>query len=99
MFVEGPFRYVTVQNSTSQELRFEVVGEDGRVHALGSVKAGARGVLLSTTQLGEFSVITRDGCTVGEVVAFDTLGDEVARHSRPLCADDHWEIGPGASPS
>ena len=48
--------------------------------------------VLSGSAIGPESLATKNGCTTGDLVALDPDGNEVARHSAPLCVDDLWVI-------
>ncbi len=90
---------VYVANQTDQTLEFRVFGGD-RWYSLGSLDPGARTQVIPVSQLYSTTAYARDGCTTGVIAAFDSVGNEVARHEPGLCAEDEWVVSLGtASPS
>jgi hypothetical protein len=96
---QGLTRGIYAENRTSTPLRFAVILADGDLHSIpGDVQPGDRIDL--QPDFGSESVATKDGCTVGDVIAYDADGTEVARRHPPFCfGDEVWVIAPNASPS
>jgi hypothetical protein len=97
----GPFpitetvdmRGVLVINETPQTLSFKMWVPGDRWYDLPSVaRPRDRTGALYGPQLGPNSAFARDGCTIGDLVAFAPDGHEVARHGPHLCRDDVWTI-------
>jgi hypothetical protein len=87
------FGAITVRNNTTVLLHFYVVGTDGAKFPLVStVASGASGAVIYGGNFNNGSLITRNGCTVGDLVALDPTGREVARKAPPLCANDTWTV-------
>ena len=85
---------VWVENETASDLQFRLITTEGEPFDLSvRVDAGEGGWVLSGGQLGTGSGLTVNGCTVGDLIALDPEGREVARHPPPLCADGVWTIG------
>jgi hypothetical protein len=101
--IETPSEPVVVQNNTTERLTFGLVLADGTEDRLGrDAPPGERVALLAPYQLEEDFGLGKDGCTVGDLIAYGEDGREVARHPPPLCALDLeiWVIGtPAASAS
>lgn len=92
-------RGVAVRNNTESILQFRTLVE-GEWYEFGSVSPGDETGVVSNTALTD-SLVGRDGCTIGVLVAFDPDGHEVARHDPGLCLGDLWQIdalGLSASP-
>jgi hypothetical protein len=92
---------VWVRNSTAVTLQFTIIDIDGKPFDLHTeVAPGETVALLSGGQLASDEGLMVDRCTVGDVIAYDPTGGEVARHPPPLCAraQDVWTIGPPGSP-
>jgi len=99
---EGITDSVRVQNNTNLTLHFKIIKVDGKLFDLyEQVAPGGRLNLLSGGQLAADEGLMVDRCTVGDVIAYDPSGREVARHPPPLCARTHdvWTIGPAGSPT
>jgi hypothetical protein len=90
-------RAIRIDNRTGFELTF-MMHIDGAWLELGApIGANATGNILGT--LGDVShsrVLRPDGCTIGDVVAFQDDGVEVARHPPPLCLGETWAVTPAA---
>lgn len=83
---------IGVDNRTDQALHFRILG-DGEWHDLpATVGPRQSGGLLGRPALIGPSRIARDGCTIGELIALDPDGSEVARHPPGLCIDDVWVV-------
>jgi hypothetical protein len=71
-----------VTNATNHTIQLYFVSNGIEV-PVGSVAAGSTGGL-------SFA----DGkCTHGTLIARDASGQEIARRSEPLCADEFWNVG------
>lgn len=86
---------VWVRNNTDVTLHFTIVLADGRPFDMTyEVSPGETIGLIpgGSGNLGD------DGCTAGDLIAYDPSGREVARHAPGLCARtrDLWRIGPDA---
>jgi hypothetical protein len=86
---------VEVENQTSMELRFEVIRADGMAHRL-NARAMPGGTALLITPGADR--LLRDGCTVGDLIAYGPGAVEVARRAPPICINERWIIGPLPSP-
>jgi hypothetical protein len=84
---------VWVTNNTHVPLRFTIITPYGKPFDLGQVPAGGTVPLLTGSQLGPGAGLMVDRCTVGDLIAYDPSGREVARHPPPFCARDKWTIG------
>jgi hypothetical protein len=90
---------VAVRNETELTLHFRVWA-GSKSYALAPVaRPRQTETVLSGSEIGPNSLVTKNGCTTGDLVAFDPGGNEIARHSAPLCVDDLWVIGTTASSS
>jgi hypothetical protein len=91
---------IGVDNRTVRTLHFRVFDRD-RSYDLAPTALGRQTALVIGNS--SHTSILEDGCTVGDLVAFDENENEVARHPPPLCIDDVWVIEPdapaGAEPS
>jgi hypothetical protein len=91
-------RGIVAENRTNIALRFEVIS--GREHIpLGTIGPGERGSIISGSGLGPSSRVARDDCAVGDIIALDPGGREVARKAPPFCVGDVWVIEAGATES
>jgi hypothetical protein len=89
-------RAVLAENHTNSSLMFETIVDGQTYPILGNADPGERVVILAWAQFNnEHSLITEDECTIGDVVALDPEGREVARHPPPLCLDEVWVIEAG----
>jgi hypothetical protein len=89
---------VSVRNNTAVTLRFKtVVG--GIEYPLSAVEPHTVGNVLLGTDLQADNLKTKNGCTVGDLIAMDPSGAEIARHPAPLCKGDQWVIDAAGSPS
>jgi len=71
-----------VTNLTDQTIKLFLVS-NGIESPVGSVAAGTTG-----------NLPWADGtCTHGTLIARDASGQEIARRSEPLCADEFWNVG------
>lgn len=71
-----------VFNGTNQTIKLSFVSNGIEV-PLGPVAAGTTG-----------NLPWADGtCTHGTLIARDASGQEIARRSEPLCADEFWNVG------
>jgi hypothetical protein len=82
---------IGVRNNTSQTLRIRVFG-DGEWFNLARLEPGQAELVLTGSAIGPSSRVVKNGCTVGELVAVNAAGDEVARRNPPLCVDETWVI-------
>jgi hypothetical protein len=90
---------VFVLNQTSTTLRFAVQLPDELLRTGGFAEPGERGAAVTQVEGSPEGRSLRDGCLVGDLVALDLEGREVARHPGPLCLGDTWTITePLASP-
>jgi hypothetical protein len=84
---------IAVHNNTTVPLHFYVGGVNGAAYPLtAQVPPGDTFNVISRGDFDPGSLITRKGCTVGDLVALDPTGREVARKAPPLCADDTWTV-------
>lgn len=90
---------VGVRNETEFTLHFRVWSGDKSYALASEVRPRQTDLLLGGPEIGPNSLVTTDGCTTGDLVAFDPDGNEIARHSAPLCVDDLWVIETSASSS
>jgi hypothetical protein len=83
---------IGVRNETEFTLHFRVWSGD-KSYALAPV-ARPRQIetVLSGSEISPNSLVTENGCTTGDLVAFDPDDNEIARHSAPLCVHDLWVI-------
>jgi hypothetical protein len=83
---------VSVRNETRSTLSFKML-VTGKWYDL-PAKARPRdsALVLDRGHLASNSVLARDGCAIGDLVAFGPDGREVARHAPPLCKNDVWVI-------
>jgi hypothetical protein len=91
---------VWVVNNTHVTLHFTIIKLDGKPFDLtDEVPPGELVGLLSGFQLDSDS-LGLNRCTVGDLIAYDPNGREVARHPPGLCArtKDVWTIAPLGSP-
>jgi hypothetical protein len=72
-----------VFNATDSTIELFIVS-DGVEVPLGSVAAHTNGGLPSFDRI----------CTKGTLIARSDSGQEVARRTEPLCADESWNVGP-----
>ena len=92
---------VWVRNNTDVTLQFTIIDVEGKPFDLtDEVTPGETYGLLGGSQLSRSAGLGIDGCTVGDLIAYDPSGREVARHPPSLCARtrDAWTIGPLGSP-
>jgi hypothetical protein len=92
---------VWVGNNTDVTLHFAIIDAHGKPFELR--KEAAPGELIGLIEgslLSPDAGIMIDACTLGDLIAYDPAGREVARHPPGLCArtKDVWTIGPPASP-
>jgi hypothetical protein len=83
---------VFVLNQTSTTLRFAVQLPDELLRTGGFAEPGERGAAVTQVEGSPEGRSLRDGCLVGDLVALDLDGREVARHLGPLCLGDTWTI-------
>jgi hypothetical protein len=94
----GAFANIGVENDTGVPLHFylNMVNGGRRDYPL-TLQPGARGPLI--TSFSSTSLETRNGCTVGDLVALNPQGREIARRKPPLCVNEIWTVTvDGASP-
>jgi hypothetical protein len=87
---------VWVRNSTDVTLHFAIIKADGKPFDLtDEVTPGETYELLHGSQLSSGAGLMVDRCTVGDLIAYDPSGREIARHPPGLCArtKDLWKIG------
>jgi hypothetical protein len=79
-------------NRTDETLQLVVLAA-GEEHALpAELPPGQGKLVISGSMLGPDSLVMREGCTVGDLVARGPDGHEVARHEGPLCIGDVWIV-------
>ena len=85
---------VGVENRTSARLFFEITRSDGQLVRLlpAGVGPGQRSALLAAVHFAPEAGLTRNNCTLSDVVARDADGREVARRAPPLCLGERWVI-------
>ena len=88
---------IVVQNETDIELHFAVIRPDGTVYDIvDRAPPGGTAIVIGPSDTG----LIRDRCTVGDLIALDPKGVEVARRAPPICINERWVIpGPGATAS
>ena len=86
-------------NRTDEPLQFVVLlpGEEHELPA--ELPPGQGKLVISGSMLGPDSLIVRDDCIVGDLVARGSRGQEIARHEGPLCVGDVWIVEEAAAPS
>jgi hypothetical protein len=89
---------VSVRNNTSLPLTFKIVLDGQVLPVEQGVPAHDGRNVLTRDRLENGTLFTKDGCTMGDLVAFGPGGSEVARHPAPLCVGDNWVID-NVSPS
>jgi hypothetical protein len=90
---------IGVRNETEVTLHFRVWAGNESYALAPEARPRQTEAVLSGSEIGPNSLVTKDGCTTGDLVAFDPDGNEVARHAPPLCVDDLWVIDSPASSS
>lgn len=85
-------RGIVAENRTDVPLTFVVEAGNERITLSRSVDPGERTALIGGSGLGEHSRVARNGCAIGDVVAIDPDGREVARHPPPFCVGDTWVV-------
>jgi hypothetical protein len=90
---------IEVRNETEFTLHFRVWSGDKSYALAPEARPRQTEAVLSGSAIGPNSLVTKNGCTTGDLVAFDADGNEIARHSPPLCVDDLWVIETSASSS
>jgi hypothetical protein len=90
---------IVVRNNTTVPVHLSVVLSDGTLFDMHTVVAPGAAFLLHADIPG--GKMMPDGCTVGDLIAYDPSGREIARRPPPLCVrkNDVWTIGPAASPA
>lgn len=84
---------VWVTNNTQVTLHFTIIRPGGEPWDLSArIPAGQTGAVFTSGNLGPGGLGV-NGCTVGDLIAYDPSGREVVRHSPPLCVRDKWTIG------
>ena len=83
---------IGVDNKTGAALRFEIIGPGGKPFPKSATIKPGLHVLLLGVEVGEDGPLLKDGCTVGEVIARDLAGREIARRPPPLCLGDVWVV-------
>jgi hypothetical protein len=89
---------VTAINQTDETLRFELFGAGEWRRLAIELPPGRQQAVLFGSQMVEPNLLTVDGCTEGDLVAYTLDGREVARRPPPLCDGDHWIIEDEQSP-
>ena len=89
---------VGVRNMTAETLHFALVTATKQWTLTPVATPGGSTLVLSAGELGPNSLMGKNGCMSGTLIAYTADGHEVARHAPPLCVGDTWVIG-GASPS
>lgn len=90
---------IEVQNDTEFTLHFRVWSGNKSYALAPATRPGEIETVLSGSAIGPNSLVTKNGCTTGDLVAFDPDGNVIARHSAPLCVDDLWVIETSGSSS
>jgi hypothetical protein len=86
--VEG----VGVRNETRLTLSFKMLVTGKWYDLAARARPHDTALVLDRGHLSSNSVLARDGCSTGDLVAFGPDGREVARHPPPLCKHDVWVI-------
>lgn len=97
---DGPFREpanraIVIHNRTATPLTFRIIVGDRQGDLPGPLAAGQSSpVIYFVDGIVDGPLTDSDGCTKGDVIAYDPSGREVARHPPGLCVDETWVIEP-----
>ena len=96
--VDSAAQTIGIDNTTGALLRVEVLGPGGKAFQKSATVEPGLQVLLLGTEVGEDGPLLKDGCTVGDAIALNMTGREVARRPPPRCMGDVWIVS-SATPS